>query len=489
MFSLTPLKQSIVDVTLSPHLSMGPLRPLIELCQDVELVRFVQTCSILYTQEYPILICMHNTYELIMIKSMNPSRRPIFKKIIWTIDKSIDEKQYAGLHTLLLNKLSKFDLTSICNLSHLQSVTIQECSFTSTQLQPLMNKMKTNKSILQFGILNCYLDAAICISTGDMLKENKSLETLMIAKNILDRHDAEALRQGLIVNKTLKYVNLMDNTFDDESLFKLTTSLQTHPSIQELCIQSNECRIDAWRGIVNLLGSNTCLTSFNMSQMRLCEDQMIFICLVLGKTPLQILDISNNNLKKEGTNAIILYLKHPTPLTSLYVNNTQLYAPLMDKFCNALQFQTSLTVLDLSRNKLKEEGIKSIASVLDTNKILKDLSLSKSFKGLNMTAIFDAVKKNTTLKYLDVSKNEIESTHEPSITSMLKDNKTLTYLDLSENVLTDPVASIFYETMSYNRTIRVLKLEGNYIGFSYMNLIFDRIHMNSLVEFKSVIYL
>ena len=67
-----------------------------------------------------------------------------------------------------------------------------------------------------------------------------------------------------------------------------------------------------------------------------------------------------------------------------------------------------LKVIDLSKNNLTKEGIKQLAQVLPNNNVLEVLDLSKNNIGVSgADELAKALKKNKSLKYLNVFNNKV----------------------------------------------------------------------------------
>jgi Ran GTPase-activating protein (RanGAP) involved in mRNA processing and transport len=71
-------------------------------------------------------------------------------------------------------------------------------------------------------------------------------------------------------------------------------------------------------------------------------------------------------------------------------------------------FVSKIKVLDLAKNSLGKDGIKSLAEILPHNNILEVLDLSKNMLGVSGACeLAVALKNNKSLKYLNLFSNKI----------------------------------------------------------------------------------
>ncbi|CAF3993437.1 unnamed protein product [Rotaria magnacalcarata] len=101
----------------------------------------------------------------------------------------------------------------------------------------------------------------------------------------------------------------------------------------------------------------------------------------------------------------------------------------------------ALSTLDLSQNKIGDEGAQHIANALNTKKILTTLNLSVNNIGdEGARHIANALSNNKTLTTLDLHKNQIGAKGAQRVANALDNNKALTTLDLCFTDIGDKVA-------------------------------------------------
>lgn len=114
--------------------------------------------------------------------------------------------------------------------------------------------------------------------------------------------------------------------------------------------------------------------------------------------------------------------------TNLQRNIADILVVALDSRREGLKCQ--LKVIDLSKNNLQKEGIKLLAEVLPHNKVLEVLDLSKNNMGVSgADELAKSLKDNKSLKYLNVFNNKISYDGAKSIAeNIVANNSTLEFL-------------------------------------------------------------
>ena len=283
--------------------------------------------------------------------------------------------------------------------------------------------------------------------------------------------------------------------------------------------------------IGKILSNNTYFCNLNLSKNNFGDKGIVTIIKYLKKNKTIIhIDISSNDIKSEGANIFFTKLKHHESIVSIDIcsheglnknrfgpvgvapvrellseNNILIFLNLSDTFIGAeglryviegLQENKSLKYLNLSKNNL---GGKIIKELLDSVKKSQLLSLNLSANRISNEGseaigdfLFAQVEKNTTLKILDISNNEITHKGSGRIFSGLKENSILEELNIENNslseisgnwiqycfvnntildvlnlsqcLLTESGAQKIFEGLPKNTTLRTLILKENHIG-------------------------
>ena len=79
-------------------------------------------------------------------------------------------------------------------------------------------------------------------------------------------------------------------------------------------------------------------------------------------------------------------------------------------------------------------------------------------------ALAETLKKNDTVKKIDLHCDQIGDAGVEALSEALKVNKTVTWIGLSGNQINDAGAEVFAETLKINKTVADIELFGNEIG-------------------------
>jgi len=95
------------------------------------------------------------------------------------------------------------------------------------------------------------------------------------------------------------------------------------------------------------------------------------------------------------------------------------------------------------------------------------------------SAVAEALKVNSTLRWLVLLENDIGSEGASAIACALKGNSTLQRLDLGANNVGDKGASALSEALRMNSTLETLHLSRNHIGAAGASALADALRTNS----------
>jgi len=122
-----------------------------------------------------------------------------------------------------------------------------------------------------------------------------------------------------------------------------------------------------------------------------------------------------------------------------------------------------LEELDISGNKLDDKSALKLSEGIQQTKTLKSLT-AVSIDQLGAISIADGVKKNTSLKVLNMSNNEVSDDGAIQIASSIEVNQTLTELCISYNRISSQGAIAIAKSLAQNNSLKKLNISGNHIG-------------------------
>lgn len=187
------------------------------------------------------------------------------------------------------------------------------------------------------------------IAMMEMLKENVALMKLrLFALKLIGTSVMSYISQGLVLNHTLRDVELCQVVLGHEGTMALCDAVKNNQSMRRLCISE-------MRFVSNALGDAIkCNTT--LRELILMESQF-------GVSPQSVPSFSQG-------------LAHNTSLTSLSMIGSKLKSEDFKCLFTALEVNHSLTQLNLTGNEAKDDAVPAIAKALKVNRALRHLSLN-----------------------------------------------------------------------------------------------------------------
>ncbi|CAD8117348.1 unnamed protein product [Paramecium sonneborni] len=249
---------------------------------------------------------------------------------------------------------------------------------------------------------------------------------------------------------------------DDCRAFSYAMQTQQSKSITNL--QMNHNIFDPKQLRDMLISFPTTLKDLELIDCKLHYQHMDVLMNYINKNQISKINLEKNNIRDQGCKIIVKYLMN---------NNT-------------------LQHLNLNNNQITESACLSLSNLLKQTQRLLELYLG--YNHLNSSAgntIWKAMYKNTSIKILDLSHNNIASLD--SATSIAKaiarPYNELLHVDLSYNKFTYLQAQIIAEALIKNETIYGFHFEGNQTelvvnqnGFLMNNIQQKKVQSDKLVQ-------
>ena len=150
-----------------------------------------------------------------------------------------------------------------------------------------------------------------------------------------------------------------------------------------------------------------------------------------------------------------------------FIDNQNIARAFATEFARILSISlnTTLKDLDFSYNKLGDEGFKTLVEALSMTKI-SYLNLDGNEIGAEAEGLTEVVEilSNTTIERLDLFDNLIGDDVAKVFAEVLRTNRTLTILDFTQNKISDEGATALASALTQNTTLNNLELNGNPIN-------------------------
>ena len=233
------------------------------------------------------------------------------------------------------------------------------------------------------------------------LHNNTTVRTLNISQNIMSVNEVKAISDSLKNNTTLEELN-MSHCLKYGIDFKVIAEVfQTNYTLKKFNISSNFLDDSAVADISDCLKNNTTLQELNLSNNMITGIGSKKIAMCFHDGPLQKFDISYNVISDEGVKAINDSLKNNTVLQEIKMSGVNIDNVEAREMVNLFQVRK----LSVSDNNIPTE---TISECLKHNKFLQDLDISKNrITNEGIEKITEVIKVNSILRKLDISKNWI----------------------------------------------------------------------------------
>ena len=249
-------------------------------------------------------------------------------------------------------------------------------------------------------LLSSIIDGAMIATNRVLASNNKEMEILALALNErggeIKKLDLGQIYPNQPRQQSIKIKN------DAISLFNLNVRCFFRairlPELEELDLNDNN--LDSI-SIDLVTQMSPKLKKLNLAGNDFFHKQTSSINIIFSKlVAIEDLDLSRNNIdftKSEKIKGFITWLSNARKLEKLNLSGNATKNNV-EYFCDIIK-QNKLTELNISHNKIDEDGIKKIATSLATNSTLKILDLSgNNITPAGLQALYQALEKNNTLQ-------------------------------------------------------------------------------------------
>ena len=275
--------------------------------------------------------------------------------------------------------------------------------------------------ILLYNLKKIRFDSTEAVLLTAFVHNCVGIRTIKILRSIISNSATTVISNFLKANRTLQKLELSHNTISSKAIKQFMKAIKSNNSLHSVNISHNTISDDGAVAISNCLKNNCTLQKFNISYNKISRIEII------NNDNLQTLDISHNILS--DFEAIDEYLKDNNTLQKLNISCNELV-----NVGQALQINVTLHMLDISHNKISDDGAIVISECLKYNCTLQELNISYNrLSNIGIIHIGEALQMNTALQILDLSYNNLSDDGVLTFSKHLKQNNTLNQLAISCN--------------------------------------------------------
>jgi Ran GTPase-activating protein (RanGAP) involved in mRNA processing and transport len=296
------------------------------------------------------------------------------------------------------------------------------------------------RELESFSISNYFLPPSPWLGNSilPVLSVNRGLETLELSNCSLSNDDFLALSNWIAGNSTLSLVNFSRNNIESVDAIKsLAKAIRKHPSIRHVNLAYCSLGNGNIQALNKILSSCDSCHSLEIGHEDFPSNCVAAVVEFIGNNKsLKSFSLTGATVDKGNRKKINDSLSRNKSIQSFKLRSNKLQLPSIIRNSRKITKALSrLTQLDMSSNKLSVQGAKMLAAFIEKPECnLVTLILSNNHlttKGAN--ALLPAVKKNSTLKVLDLSCNWLSDALAPVLVDLLKGNVKLCDLDLTGN--------------------------------------------------------
>ena len=363
--------------------------------------------------------------------------------------------------------------------------------------------LKDNTSIETLVLKDNKINEDGIIALANALEGNKSLKALYIYQTLTEKA-MQAIANAMLTNMTLGtlYMSSLDTTYYEiiqtltDADFQRTYTNEFKRMFVKKYLQdnSNATELDCSEGKHGEIGLNEVVyiasflkkkgTNLQGLSLKNCEIQnpgmrTLANALIDNKT-LQNLNVSNNGIGNQGVASLASALKVNQTLTSLHLGSNLIGDVGIEKLANALIDNESLTNLDVSNNNIGNQGLNVLIDALKKNQTITNLNLkdNKSITYTGIDALVNFSMTNTSLAHLYVNKTDFIETFR----NIKKKFETSDVVDLPNESITNVISSMIASILMQNKTVTKLNLSSNQIGDDGIKKIANALGVNNTLQ-------
>lgn len=277
-----------------------------------------------------------------------------------------------------------------------------------------------------------------------------------LSGNRMRRKSGYRLADMLLLNKTIKDLNLSTNALDSGAAKEIFFAARKNQVLERLDMSRNKIGPEVASSLAGMVMKNRCLAYLDVSDNQMGERKF-------WKPTGEIVHVPS------AGPALGDALRYNKTLSVLKVKGNLFGADTGHAFASGVARHRSLTWLDLSGNLILPEGGKALALHLNSAKrsTLTRLDISDNHLGKKAAKMFSAtLKRNRTLRHLDLSRNELGTNAGIAFATSLLANRTLETLALAGNGMGANVAKNLARCLTKNVYLKDLDLSDNVLGIA-----------------------
>jgi hypothetical protein len=289
--------------------------------------------------------------------------------------------------------------------------------------------------------------------------ENNNLET---SSNLINNINSSRRH-----NTKIKSIKIVESTIEDLIIFNKIMKFISKKNIKKFFFVGNNINLDfeGWEAISSFFEQNYNLRYLDLHNSTIYDYHLTDLMRPLSDKRIRFLNLSENFITIDGVKIIAEFLKNNKTLQKLNLSRnaqTQFKSDGVKCILESLLNNKNIECIDFSFMNLTGCG-ESIGNFITKNKSIENIVLKNVLLNFNdFKNIFVPLKKNKTLKEIDVSMNDMGGDKSLQIIAdAIKENTSLECLRMDQININNDNYNIIFESIENNKTIQKYSINYN----------------------------
>ena len=437
-------------------------------CDELSLViagnKYLEELRLYNTNlQYSAIVILQSLSNISTLKYLNLDSNQITEKAVEALASVIFHN--TGLEELHLsgNNLGEELLSIMKSLRHVDSLrmlTLSDNNISKEVAIELALAIKSNKHLQKLWLNNSNLRSSATVILQS-LSTISTLKYLNLNKNQITEEAGEALASVILHNTGLEELHLNGNSLG-ERLFNVAKALKHISSLKSLDFGNNNISKQTCDELSLVIAGNKCLEELRLYNTNLQYSAIVILQSLSNISTLKYLNLINSQTTEEAVAALASVILHNTGLEELYLSDNNLGEGAL-KIAMALQHINCLKILDLENNVIPKQSASEFGDALKLNKHLEKLWLNNNNLQSSAINILKCLTTISTLKYLNISNNQITKEAGEVLASVILSNIELEELYINGNFLGESLFNVM-KALQHVTSLKILNLGNNNIS-------------------------
>lgn len=323
--------------------------------------------------------------------------------------------------------------------------------------QAFAELIRTSSTLINLTLSNTMLKDDGLRMITDSVCQNPIMQTLELSYNRIHDKSAPYIGYMIKVCTNLRSLDISYNELSAVGAKRICDKLKNNRTLLHFNIGLNNLAVRSGKQVINA------------KTPPVNGGESIGVMLAENKTLIS-LDITHINMSEFGIQGLAENLLKNRTLAHLNLASNKIFDIQRRAVLDAMDNNDTLLSLDLSYNETDDAGIIRLGEMLRANKKLRYFrAKSCGIEDSRMYGLTRTLDDILTLTHLDLSKNKIGDEGAAMIGDLLAKNRTLIFLNISENRITEQGVQSMAYSLEMNFTLvhlEILAQEANITVFA-----------------------